>query len=48
MEIVLDSLAVTLEEFLPGTTYTCSVAAIADGIGDKAAENAKTEEGMKA
>ena len=47
-ESVLDSLTVTLEEFLPGTTYTCSVAAIADGRGDKATESAKTDEGMRA
>ena len=45
-ESILDSLTVSLEEFLPGTTYTCSVAAIADGIGDKATESAKTKEGM--
>ena len=47
-ESVLDSLTVTLEEFLPGTTYKCSVAATAEKIGDKATASAKTKEGMKA
>lgn len=46
-EIVLDSQTVTLEEFLPGTTYTCTVAAKGDELGAPARQTATTEEGMK-
>ena len=43
-EIVTDTTA-TLEEFLPGTTYTCTVAAKADDLGAPAMQTATTEEG---
>lgn len=43
---VTDSLSVTLEEFLPGTTYTCTVAAKTDALGAPATATATTEEGI--
>ena len=43
-EIVTDMMA-TLEEFLPGTMYTCTVAAKADDLGAPAMQTATTEEG---
>lgn len=46
-KIVLDSQTVTLEEFLPGTTYTCTVAAKGDELGAPARQTATTEEGME-
>ena len=45
-ELVMEDLTVTLEEFLPGTTYTCTVAAKADDLGAPATQTATTEEGM--
>ena len=45
-EIVLDSFSVTLEEFLPATTYTCTVAAKTNALGAPAMATATTEEGM--
>ena len=45
-EIVPDSFSVTLTEFLPGTTYTCTVAAKTDAIGAPAMATATTEEGL--
>ena len=44
-EIVVGELSVTLEEFLPGTTYTCTVAAKIDELGAPAEQTATTEEG---
>lgn len=44
-EVVLNDLSVTLEEFLPGTTYTCTVQAKADELGAPATQTATTEEG---
>ena len=44
-EIVLDGFSVTLEEFLPGTTYTCTVQAKSDELGAPAVQTATTDEG---
>ena len=44
-EIVLNGLSATLEKFLPGTTYTCTVQAKADELGAPATQTATTEEG---
>ena len=45
IEIVIGMTAV-LEEFLPGTTYTCTVTATTDdGLGAPATQTATTEEG---
>ena len=46
METVTGSLNKTLEEFLPGTTYTCTVAAKTSELGAPATQTATTEEGM--
>ena len=45
MEIVIEAFTVTLQEFLPGTTYTCTVAAKSDGLGAPATQTATTDEG---
>ena len=37
--------SVILEEFLPGTTYTCTVAAKTNELGAPATQTATTEEG---
>ena len=44
---VLEGLTVTLEEFLPGTTYTCTVAANADDLGTPAMQTQTTHVGMQ-
>ena len=45
MEIVINDFTVTLQEFLPGTAYTCTVAAKSDGLGAPATQTATTDEG---
>lgn len=45
LEIVIDEFSVTLEEFLPGTTYNCTVAAKTDELGAPAEQTATTAEG---
>ena len=42
--MIMDGFSVTLEEFLPGTTYTCTVRA--GELGAPAMQTATTEEGM--
>ena len=42
--MVMGGFSVTLEEFLPGTTYTCTVRA--GNLGAPAVQTATTEEGM--
>ena len=45
-EIVM-GLSATLEEFLPGTTYTCTVTAKTNELGAPAEQTATTEEGKR-
>ena len=46
MEIVNNGMTAVLEEFLPGTSYTCTVTATTDdGLGAPATQTATTEEG---
>ena len=44
-QVVADSFTATLEEFLPGTTYTCTVAAKTNELGAPAVQTATTQEG---